>query len=40
MTRDNSVWLAPLYEDGSVQRTGRFSHYFGIGGPDDLAIDE
>ncbi|KAF5586253.1 lactonase drp35 [Fusarium pseudocircinatum] len=36
MTRDNSVWLAPLYPDGSVQRTGRFSSYFGVGGPDGL----
>jgi gluconolactonase len=25
MTRDNSVWHAPLYPDGSVQRTVRFS---------------
>lgn len=40
MTRDNSLWLAPLYPDGSVQRTGRFSSYFGLGGPDGLAIDE
>ncbi|KAK2486099.1 hypothetical protein H9L39_00026 [Fusarium oxysporum f. sp. albedinis] len=36
MTRDNSVWLAPLYPDGSAQRTGRFSSYFGVGGPDGL----
>ncbi|KAF4463899.1 Lactonase drp35 [Fusarium albosuccineum] len=40
MTRDNSVWLAPLYPDGSVQRTGRFSSYFGVGGPDGMATDE
>ncbi|KAH7133978.1 hypothetical protein EDB81DRAFT_762328 [Dactylonectria macrodidyma] len=39
MTRDNSVWLAPLYPDGSVQRTGRFASYFGVGGPDGLATD-
>jgi gluconolactonase len=31
MTRDNSVWHVPLYPDGSIQRTGRFSSYFGIG---------
>ncbi|KAG5791446.1 hypothetical protein H9Q69_009523 [Fusarium xylarioides] len=36
MTRDNRVWLAPLYPDGSVQRTGRFSSYFDVGGPDGL----
>ncbi|KAJ4265945.1 hypothetical protein NW762_003918 [Fusarium torreyae] len=40
MTRDNSVWLAPLYPDSSVQRTGRFSSYFGVGGPDGLLTDE
>lgn len=40
MTRDNSVWQAPLYPDGSVQRTGRFSMYGGMGGPDGLAVDE
>ena len=40
MTRDNSVWLAPLYPDGSVQRTGRFASYFGVGGPDGMAVDE
>ncbi|KAH6869782.1 hypothetical protein B0T10DRAFT_418113 [Thelonectria olida] len=40
MTRDNSIWLAPLYPDGSVQRTGRFSSYYGVGGPDGMAIDE
>ncbi|KAI9146715.1 Lactonase drp35 [Paramyrothecium foliicola] len=39
MTRDNSVWLAPLYPDGSVQRTGRFSSYCGVGGPDGMAMD-
>ncbi|KAH8591757.1 hypothetical protein B0O99DRAFT_690308 [Bisporella sp. PMI_857] len=39
MTRDNSIWLAPLYPDGSVQRTGRFSSYFGVGGPDGMAMD-
>ena len=39
MTRDNSVWAAPLYPDGSVQRTGRFSMYYGMGGPDGMATD-
>ncbi|KAH8901455.1 calcium-dependent phosphotriesterase [Thozetella sp. PMI_491] len=40
MTRDNSVWLGPLFSDGSVQRIGRFSSYFGVGGPDGMATDE
>ena len=39
MTRDNTVWHLPLYPDGSVQRTGRFSTYFGIGGPDGMTLD-
>ncbi|KAL1844880.1 hypothetical protein VTK73DRAFT_1626 [Phialemonium thermophilum] len=38
-TRDNAVWCAPLYPDGSVQRTGRFASYGGVGGPDGLALD-
>lgn len=40
MTRDNAVWHIPFYADGSVQRIGRFSSYFGIGGPDGMALDE
>lgn len=39
MTRDNSVWHVPFYADGSVQRVGRFSSYFGIGGPAGMALD-
>lgn len=39
MARDNSVWHAPLYPDGSVQRMARFSSYHGIGGPDIMALD-
>lgn len=39
MTRDNAVWHVPLYPDGTAQRTGRFSSYYGIGGPDGLALD-
>jgi gluconolactonase len=39
MTRDNSVWLLPLYPNGSVQRTGRFFRYFGTGGPDGMVTD-
>ncbi|KAJ5279142.1 calcium-dependent phosphotriesterase [Penicillium angulare] len=40
MTRDNAVWHIPFYEDGSVQRVGRYSSYYGIGGPDGMALDE
>lgn len=40
MTRDNSVWHLPIYPDGTVQRTARFSTYYGVGGPDGLTIDE
>ncbi|PIG89764.1 hypothetical protein AARAC_005019 [Aspergillus arachidicola] len=39
MTRDNAVWYVPLLSDGSVQRIGRFSGYYGIGGPDGMAQD-
>jgi len=39
MTRDNSVWHVPFYADGSVQRVGRFSSSFGIGGPGGMALD-
>jgi gluconolactonase len=40
MTRDNAVWYVLfLLPDGSVQRIGRFSSYYGIGGPDGMAQD-
>ncbi|BCS04973.1 SMP-30/gluconolactonase/LRE family protein [Aspergillus luchuensis] len=39
MTRDNSIWYVPFMLDGSVQRVGRFASYYGIGGPDGMAID-
>ena len=39
MTRDNGVWCLPIYPDGSAQRTGRFSSYFGVGGPDGMTTD-
>lgn len=38
MTRDNSVWRAPLLADGSVSKVGRFCHIFGTSGPDGLAM--
>ncbi|OJJ61027.1 hypothetical protein ASPSYDRAFT_56435 [Aspergillus sydowii CBS 593.65] len=40
MTRDNAVWHIPFMPDGSVQRVGRFSSYYGTGGPDGMAEDE
>ncbi|PWY81754.1 gluconolactonase [Aspergillus sclerotioniger CBS 115572] len=39
MTRDNAIWYVPFMKDGSVQRIGRFSSYYGIGGPDGMAMD-
>jgi gluconolactonase len=39
MTRDNSVWRAPLTRAG-VAKVGRFCTLFGTGGPDGLAVDE
>jgi gluconolactonase len=40
MTRDNSVWRAPLMRDGSVSKVGRFCSMFGTSGPDGIAMDE
>lgn len=40
MTRDNSVWHVPIYPDGSAQRTGRFTFYYGTGGHDGLLLDK
>jgi gluconolactonase len=39
MTRDNSVWRAPLTSAG-VTKVGRFCTLFGASGPDGLAMDE
>ncbi len=39
MTRDNSVWRAPLLRQGGVAKVGRFCQYFGVSGPDGLAMD-
>lgn len=40
MTRDNSVWRAPLMRDGCVSKVGRFCMMFGTSGPDGLAMDQ
>lgn len=38
MTRDNSVWRAPLTSSG-VAKVGRFCSFGGTSGPDGLALD-
>lgn len=38
-TRDNSVWRAPLMEDGGVSKVGRYFSTSGPAGPDGLATD-
>lgn len=38
-TRDNAVWRAPLMEDGTVTKVGRFFSTNGPAGPDGLAMD-
>ncbi|KAL4800254.1 hypothetical protein BDV19DRAFT_375914 [Aspergillus venezuelensis] len=40
MTRDNGVWYIPFYPEGTVQRVGRWSSYFGSGGPDGISVDQ
>ena len=40
MTRDNSVWRAPLMRGRGVARVGRFCALFGTSGPAGLAMDE
>jgi gluconolactonase len=39
MTRDNAVWRAPLMDDGSASKVGRFCSTFGASGPDGLTMD-
>jgi len=40
MTRDNSVWRLPLLPDGSASKVGRLFQFWGVGGPDGMAMDE
>lgn len=40
MTRDNSIWRAPLMRDGGVAKVGRFNLFFGTSGPDGLTMDQ
>ncbi len=39
MTRDNSVWRAPLKNNGNVSKVGKFAQFYGPSGPDGLAVD-
>lgn len=39
VTRGNSVWRAPLMQDGSVSKVGCFFRSYGPSGPDGLAMD-
>src|SRR4029450_11498135 len=39
-TRGNSVWRAPLADDGSVSKVGQFFTSYGPSGPDGLAMDQ
>ena len=39
MTRDNSVWRAPLMASGEASKVGRFAMFYGPTGPDGLELD-
>lgn len=39
VTRANQVWRAPLPAAGSVSKVGVFQNFFGISGPDGMALD-
>ncbi|UUZ76220.1 SMP-30/gluconolactonase/LRE family protein [Polaromonas sp. P1(28)-13] len=39
VTRDNSVWRAPLMAAGEASKVGRFAMFYGPTGPDGLHID-
>lgn len=40
VTRDNSVWRAPLTASGQATRVGRFASFYGPVGPDGLHLDD
>jgi gluconolactonase len=40
MTRDNAVWRVPLFPDGTTGKVGRFVSFYGVSGPDSIAMDE
>ncbi|MBS7812885.1 SMP-30/gluconolactonase/LRE family protein [Roseococcus pinisoli] len=39
MTRDNAVWRLPLMPDGTTTKVGRFASFYGVAGPDGMAVD-
>lgn len=39
VTRDNSVWRAPLTTSGQPTKVGRFASFYGPTGPDGIHID-
>ncbi len=39
ITRDNSVWRAPLMASGEPSKVGRFASFYGPVGPDGIHID-
>lgn len=39
VTRDASVWRAPLLPDGNTTKVGRFASFYGATGPDGIAFD-
>ncbi len=39
VTRANAVWRGPLMQDGTVSKVNAFRTFFGVSGPDGLAMD-
>lgn len=39
VTRGNAIWRGPLQPDGSMTKVGAFRTFYGVSGPDGLAID-
>lgn len=39
VTRANAIWRGPLLADGTISKVGAFRTFFGISGPDGLALD-
>jgi len=40
VTRGNCVWRMPLFDNGSITKTGQFFTSYGPSGPDGLAMDQ
>ena len=39
VTRANAVWRGPLQRDGSLSKMGAFRTFYGMSGPDGMALD-